>query len=105
MSGSLIFNDASLPFASEVDCNNLLEKFFEIIHLADAKGVKFYSADETHEKWSLINYSKDFSFGEWLNKLDYDTSLIVKNVISKVGAPYYRLKKIFKQQLTVLFII
>jgi len=87
MKGSLIFNDASLPFTSEGDCNNKLANFFEIIHLADAKGIKFYNTDETHEKWSLINYSEGFSFGEWLDKLDHNSSLIVKNVISKVKCP------------------
>ncbi|MCF6345245.1 MAG: hypothetical protein L3J00_02105 [Thiomicrorhabdus sp.] len=93
MSNSVIINDESLPFSSTVDCQNKLEDFFELIHYADSARVNFNQADNRHGNWNTLNYAEGFIFGKWINHLDKDISLIVKNVISKVHCPLIELEE------------
>lgn len=93
MSDSLIINDASLPFSSDIECKNKLEAFFQIIHHADSAGISFNHADERHGNWNALNYAEGFIFGEWINRIDNLNSLIVKNVISKVHCPLVELEE------------
>lgn len=93
MSNRLIINDASLPFSSDIECNNKLEAFFKIIHYADSEGICFNQADERHGNWNALNYAEGFIFGEWINRIDNTSALIVKNVISKVPCPLIELEE------------
>jgi hypothetical protein len=93
MSDSLIINDASLPFSSDIECKNKLEDFFQIIHHANSAGISFNHADERHGNWNALNYAEGFIFGEWINRIDNLNSLIVKNVISKVHCPLVELEE------------
>jgi len=93
MSNSLIINDASLPFSSDIECKNKLEAFFVIIHLANSEGISFNHADERSGNWSALNYAEGFIFGEWINQIDNLSSQIVKNVISKVYCPLMELEE------------
>jgi hypothetical protein len=106
MSDSLIINDASLPFSSDIECENKLEAFFQIIHHADSAGISFNHAGERHGNWNALNYAEGFMFGEWINHIDKDASLIVKNVISKVCCPLIELEEDERRALNdMLFVL
>ncbi|GAW87531.1 conserved hypothetical protein [Bathymodiolus platifrons methanotrophic gill symbiont] len=106
MSNSIIINDASLPFSSSVDCKSELEDFFKIIQSADSAGVRFNQADDRHGNWNTLNYAEGFIFGEWINHIDKDISLIVKNVISKVHCPIIELEEDKREALSgMLFML
>jgi hypothetical protein len=106
MSNSVIINDASLPFSSKADCKSKLEVFFEIIHYAGSAGVNFNQADDRHGNWNALNYAEGFMFGEWINHIDKDASLIVKNVISKVCCPLIELEDNERRALSdMLFVL
>ena len=106
MSNRLIINDASLPFSSDIECNNKLESFFKIIHHADSAGISFNQADERHGNWNALNYAKGFIFGEWINRIDKTSALIVKNVISKVDCPLIEFEENIRETLgSILFML
>lgn len=106
MSNRLIINDASLPFSSDIECNNKLESFFKIIHHADSAGISFNQADERHGNWNALNYAEGFIFGEWINRIDKTSSLIVKNVISKVDCPLIEFEENIRDTLgSIIFML
>lgn len=106
MPDSLIINDASLPFSSDIECKKNLEAFFEIVHLADSAGISFNQADERHGNWNSLNYAEGFIFGEWINQIDNLNSQIVKNVISKVHCPLIELGEDIRENLNgMLFML
>jgi hypothetical protein len=85
---TLIFNEASLPFSTPIECEQNLGVFFKILHSANEKKVDFYRADELEGNWNSHIYSQGFEFGEWLNKIeDKELNLLVKAVIASVKCP------------------
>ncbi|GAW86464.1 conserved hypothetical protein [Bathymodiolus platifrons methanotrophic gill symbiont] len=53
-----------------------------------------------------LNYAEGFIFGEWINHIDKNISLIVKNVISKVHCPIIELEEDKREALSgMLFML
>ncbi|WP_298940169.1 hypothetical protein [uncultured Psychromonas sp.] len=84
---NLIINEASLPFSTKEKCISELKTLFKLIHLADYEGIGFNHNDDPLGNWNSLHYADDFVFSEWINKLDNDSSKLVKNVLSKVSCP------------------
>lgn len=84
---NLIINEISLPFLTKEQCISELTSFFKLIHLADYEGICFNHGDKPLGNWNSLHYANDFIFSEWISKLDYDSSNLVKNVLSKVDCP------------------
>jgi hypothetical protein len=87
----LIINEVSLPFLSKDECTNKLNQVFKIIHLADFEGIGFNHAVQPHGNWNTLHYADSFIFSEWINQLDSDNAMLVKNVLSKVDCPLVEL--------------
>jgi len=88
LSGTIIINDASLPFSNAQDCNENLEVFFKIVSLATEKKIEFHRADDIEGNWNAYIYANGFEFGKWINEIqDMDFKLLVKTVIANVKSP------------------
>lgn len=84
----MVLNEASLPFNTQLDCENNIESFFELLHKAKLHNIQFARVDEIEGNWGQLNYAEGFAFGSWLNNIrDKDRERQVKSVLSSVKCP------------------
>lgn len=87
MFDALVLNEASLPFNSQDECENSIDKFFELLHEANLHKIKFVRVGG-EGNWSRLNYANNFIFGQWLNDIpDKERQRQVKSVLSNVACP------------------
>lgn len=89
MNDSVVFNDASLPFPSDLEPQQRMYDFFRSLSILSSAQISIVKKDETPSKWAELDYAEGFSFGRWLNNhLDYDQKLFISNIMSKVDCPF-----------------
>ncbi len=88
MKGTLILNDASLPFENVDKCEERLFDVFSTLHSAHKNGLNFNRADSLEGSWNSLIFAEGFELGKWIHSItDVDCSRLVKSVISSVRCP------------------
>lgn len=88
MQGLLVLNEASLPFPCLLSCQEGLVTFFSILQRAHVKKLRFFHCEGGADRsWAGFLYAEGFEFGHWLNDIDTDLRLTVKDVLANVYCP------------------